>query len=197
MWRFHIVIGTRLHLSVRTFQILTPELVKLVFRKLLLPPYIFTMPRQSRGRPAPSRHSAPAPAQTRSASTQNVPARTQQAPPPAVAAQQSSGPGMFGNMMSTAAGVGIGSAIGHSIGSLFTGGSSHPAPEQQAQQQPTAYDSYGSQAAQSNNAYSTGISCEADAKQFTKCLEATNNDMNSCSYYLDALKQCQAMARNA
>lgn len=26
---------------------------------------------------------------------------------------------MFGNMMSTAAGVGIGSAIGHSIGSLY------------------------------------------------------------------------------
>lgn len=77
----------------------------------------------------------------------------------------------------------------------FTGGSSQPAPEAPQQQAPSAYDSYGAQAAQQNNTYATGISCEADAKQFTKCLEATNNDMNSCSYYLDALKQCQAMAR--
>ena len=99
--------------------------------------------------------------------------------------------------MSTAAGVGIGSAIGHSIGSLFTGGSSQAEPQaQQQQQMPTAYDSYGSQA-QQNNSYNSGISCEADAKQFTKCLEATNNDMSACSYYLDALKQCQAMARSS
>ena len=78
----------------------------------------------------------------------------------------------------------------------FTGGSSQPEPQQQQQQQaPTAYDSYGAQAIQQDNCYATGISCEADAKQFTKCLEATNNDMSACSYYLDALKQCQAMAR--
>jgi hypothetical protein len=30
---------------------------------------------------------------------------------------------------------------------------------------------------------------------FTKCLEATNGDMTSCSYYLEALKACQAAAR--
>lgn len=30
---------------------------------------------------------------------------------------------------------------------------------------------------------------------FTKCLEATSGDMNSCSYYLEALKACQAAAK--
>ena len=30
---------------------------------------------------------------------------------------------------------------------------------------------------------------------FTKCLEATNGDMQSCGYYLEALKACQAAAR--
>lgn len=30
---------------------------------------------------------------------------------------------------------------------------------------------------------------------FTRCLEATNGDMTSCNYYLEALKACQAAAK--
>lgn len=30
---------------------------------------------------------------------------------------------------------------------------------------------------------------------FLRCLDATNNNMDSCAYYLDALKQCQKAAR--
>ena len=40
----------------------------------------------------------------------------------------------------------------------------------------------------------TGISCEVQSKDFVNCLEKTN-DMNSCAYYLEQLKACQAAAR--
>ncbi|ORY74607.1 hypothetical protein BCR37DRAFT_384425 [Protomyces lactucae-debilis] len=164
------------------------------------------MPRQSRGRAAPSRHTpAPAPAQSRQASTssRNAPA-TRQVPPPAVAAQQSSGPGMFGNMMSTAAGVGIGSTIGHGLSSMLFGGSSNQQQQPEAQpqqqgQQPMGYEQQGMSAYDQYNGQQQqqGISCEGDAKQFTQCLEQTQGDMSACSYYLEQLKQCQAMARHA
>lgn len=97
-------------------------------------------------------------------------------------------------MASTAAGVAVGSAVGHTmangVSSMFGGGSSS---EPQQQQQEEAYpQSYQQQpmAAQTQN----GASCEADAKAFTQCLEATNNDMSACKWYFDALKQCQQMA---
>ena len=107
-------------------------------------------------------------------------------------------------MMSTAAGVGIGSAIGHSVGNMLTGGGGHaaaPAPAQDAYPQngagasnlPGAYDNY---AAQQNNAYGRqGATCENDAKAFTQCLDSTGGDMQSCSYYLEQLKACQAAMR--
>lgn len=95
-------------------------------------------------------------------------------------------------MASTAAGVAVGSAVGHTmaagVGSMFgDGGSSEPQQQpqeqyQQSYQQPMA------------GATQNGASCEADAKAFTQCLEATNNDMSACKWYLDALKQCQSMA---
>lgn len=99
-------------------------------------------------------------------------------------------------MATTAAGVAVGSAVGHSmangVSSMFGGGSgsqTEPQQQQQAQQEP--YPSYNQpMVAESQN----GASCEANAKAFTQCLEATNNDMSACQYYLDALKQCQAMA---
>jgi hypothetical protein len=39
-----------------------------------------------------------------------------------------------------------------------------------------------------------GQSCQENARAFTQCLDATNNDMSSCSYYLDALRECQRIA---
>jgi hypothetical protein len=89
----------------------------------------------------------------------------------------------------TAAGVAVGSAVGHSmangVSSMFGGGSDNNEPQQQQEpvyQQPMA------------NQTQNGQSCEADAKAFTQCLEATNNDMSACKWYFDALKQCQQMA---
>ncbi|KAF3930300.1 hypothetical protein ABW20_dc0110332 [Dactylellina cionopaga] len=145
------------------------------------------MPRQ-RGsarptaRPAPPR---PAAQQTRPATTMAAPPQSRTAPPPAAAAAgQSQSPGLFGQMASTAAGVAVGSTVGHVLGSSLTGmfgGSSS--------------DAAAPAAAAPTNTYGdvTRGDCSADAKSFTGCLEATNNDMNACSYYLDQLKACQAM----
>ena len=36
--------------------------------------------------------------------------------------------------------------------------------------------------------------CEADARQFTQCLDK-GGDMQSCSWYLEQLKACQSAAR--
>ncbi|KAG2237199.1 hypothetical protein BDF21DRAFT_154318 [Thamnidium elegans] len=145
---------------------------------------------------------APAQQQTRSAHTmptRQAPRQQQHAPvphqasPPAVAQQQPRQPGMFAQMATTAAGVAVGSAVGHTmasgVSSMFGGGGSSSEPQQQQQQEP--YQEYQQPMAGSTQ---NGASCESNAKAFTQCLEATNNDMSACQYYLDALKQCQSMA---
>lgn len=90
-------------------------------------------------------------------------------------------------MASTAAGVAVGSSIGHGISSMFGGGGGSSEPQEQQQQ-----EQYSNQPMPAQ--YQNGNSCEADAKAFTQCLEATNNDMNSCSWYLEQLKACQRAA---
>ncbi|KAF8644932.1 hypothetical protein AX16_008214 [Volvariella volvacea WC 439] len=148
------------------------------------------MPRQSRSRPsAPAARPAPArpapapaaPAQTRGAHTAAAPpagyAPAHAPPPPAAAASQSQGPGMLAQMAATAGSVAVGSTIGHGISHMLFGGSSTPAPAQQAapvQQQ------------------AAPAACEAQAKEFSKCLEKA--DLQSCSWYLEQLKACQAAA---
>lgn len=96
-------------------------------------------------------------------------------------------------MATTAAGVAVGSAVGHTmaagVSSMFGGGGSSE-PQQQEQQEQYPSQQYQPMAASTQN----GASCEGDAKAFTQCLEATNNDMSACKWYLDALKQCQSMA---
>ncbi|KAF9557618.1 hypothetical protein CPC08DRAFT_710216 [Agrocybe pediades] len=82
-------------------------------------------------------------------------------------------------MAATAGSVAVGSTIGHGLSSMLFGGSSsaseaQAAPVQQQQQQQSS------------------ISCEVQAKDFTKCLEKA--DINSCSWYLEQLKACQAAA---
>jgi len=86
-------------------------------------------------------------------------------------------------MASTAAGVAIGSSVGHVIGGLFSGGSSQPAEQQNS----------NSVTAQSSG-QNFGRSCEADAKQFTKCLDENQGNMQICGWYLEQLKACQAAA---
>lgn len=90
-------------------------------------------------------------------------------------------------MASTAAGVAVGSSIGHAIGGFFGGGSSQP-----AEQDSGAVASQGQQA-DSPNSWGPR-SCEVDAKQFTKCLDENQGNMQICSWYLEQLKACQSAA---
>jgi hypothetical protein len=107
---------------------------------------------------------------------------------------------LFFIVASTAAGVAIGSSVGHAIGSLFTGGTGHaqdvpPPMEQQQQPLPTQEQNADqAQQQQQQNAFGTG-NCEADAKAFAKCLEDNTNDISACQWYLDQLKSCRQMAQ--
>ncbi|KAL9593058.1 MAG: hypothetical protein Q9219_007687 [cf. Caloplaca sp. 3 TL-2023] len=157
------------------------------------------MPRQRRGAPsrpavAPKRPTAPTQQQpNRPSSTAAYPPATgQKAAPPAHASQQQS-PGLFGQMASTAAGVAVGSSIGHAIGGLFGGGSSSSAAEPQQAAGSVAGNT--SETTYQNDSWAPR-SCEADAKSFTKCLDENGGNMQICGWYLDQLKACQSAASN-
>lgn len=166
------------------------------------------MPRQSSRRPTSSSSSSAGrrslfggnSTQSRSASTMAAPASTYRGPnptqsaapvahaPTAAAPQQ---PGMFAQMASTAAGVAVGSAVGHTLGAGITSifsGSSNDAPVQQQQQQVPATQSQF--AAQEQSA-----PCDTDARNFTRCIEESNGNYQACDFYLQQLKACQAAAR--
>ncbi|KAL8675248.1 MAG: hypothetical protein Q9168_000368 [Polycauliona sp. 1 TL-2023] len=158
------------------------------------------MPRQRRSAPArpavaPKRPTAPTQQQpSRPSSTAAYPPGNAQKPGAPTAGQQQQGSGLFGQMASTAAGVAVGSSIGHAIGGFFGGGSSssEAAETQQAE---------NGMAAQANeNGYQNNNwgarSCETDAKSFTKCLDDNGGNMQICSWYLDQLKACQSAASN-
>ncbi|KAL8896482.1 MAG: hypothetical protein Q9192_003075 [Flavoplaca navasiana] len=158
------------------------------------------MPRQRRTAPArpavaPKRPTAPTQQQpSRPSSTAAYPSGNAQKPgASAGAGQQQQSTGLFGQMASTAAGVAVGSSIGHAIGGFFGGGSSSEAAgTQQAD---------NSMAAQANdNGYQNNSwgarSCETDAKSFTKCLDENGGNMQICAWYLDQLKACQSAASN-
>ncbi|KAI7903717.1 uncharacterized protein BX663DRAFT_507361 [Cokeromyces recurvatus] len=122
------------------------------------------------------------------AMTPSAPPATPAAPSYAQAAPQQ--PGLFAQMATTAAGVAVGSAVGHTlangVSSIFSGGSSSEPVAEQPQQT----------FAPAQPANVSGNACEADAKAFTNCLETSNNDISACQWYLEALKSCQRMAAN-
>ncbi|KAK0628665.1 Sas10/Utp3/C1D family-domain-containing protein [Bombardia bombarda] len=151
------------------------------------------MPRQrsSGGGRAPSRPTvpsrAPAPQQTRPATTYAPSAQQPHAPTatPQTAAPTSSGGGsMLGNIASTAAGVAIGSTIGHAVSGLFGGSSSAAEPQQSSV---SAQD-------QNQNNSSWGNNCQTATQSFTKCLDDNSGNMQICGWYLEQLKACQAAA---
>lgn len=142
------------------------------------------MPRQRRSAPAQR-------TQTRSAHTASA-APYQSAPAASRPVQQSQqGPGLFGQMASTAAGVAVGSTVGHTLGAGITsmfGGSSSAAPVEHDQQQLA-------QAGQQQQYQQQARHCDADARNFTRCLEENSGNMQTCEYYLQQLKACQEAAR--
>ncbi|KAF9888409.1 hypothetical protein FE257_008687 [Aspergillus nanangensis] len=172
------------------------------------------MPRQRRGAATPAR-SAPtrptaAPARPAAAPSQqqhqphSTAAHPQQPhgahpppPPQAAPVQQSQGPGLFGQMASTAAGVAVGSSIGHAIGGFFGGGSSAPAEPQQAAAPPAEAQPMDSSLWQSSAANSSweNPACQADVQNFRKCMDDNQGNMSICGWYLDQLKACQAAAK--
>ncbi|CAE6473206.1 unnamed protein product [Rhizoctonia solani] len=144
------------------------------------------MPRQSRSRPAarPASSSSSSPfgsssGQTRQASTAAYPPQAQAYG--AQAQAQARPPGLLAQMAATAGSVAVGSTVGHGLSSMLFGGRSEAPVEQQAP--PT--QQYAPQ--------NSGLSCDFQAKEFTKCME--NGDINTCGWYLEQLKACQAAAR--
>ena len=138
---------------------------------------------------ARQRRSAPAPRQqTRSAHTAS-PAHANSYPAAHPAQQQAKSPGLFGQMASTAAGVAVGSTIGHTLGAGITsmfGGSSAPAA-------PVDQQMVNTQGQTQNQQQAT--QCDADARNFTKCLGDNEGNMQICDYYLQQLKACQEASR--
>ncbi|CCO31218.1 Mitochondrial intermembrane space cysteine motif-containing protein MIC17 OS=Saccharomyces cerevisiae (strain ATCC 204508 / S288c) GN=MIC17 PE=1 SV=1 [Rhizoctonia solani AG-1 IB] len=149
------------------------------------------MPRQSRSRPAArsSSSSSSSPfgsssGQTRQASTAAYPPQAQSyggAYPQQAQAQQRQ-PGLLAQMAATASSVAVGSTVGHGLSNMLFGGRSEAPVEQQ---QAPPQQQYAPQ--------NSGLSCDFQAKEFTKCME--NGDINTCGWYLDQLKACQAAAR--
>ncbi|KAF7960506.1 hypothetical protein EAE96_000186 [Botrytis aclada] len=159
------------------------------------------MPRQGRsGRgSAPSRPTVSAPSRPSPSAQQTRPATTAAYPPrPAGAAlpaapqaqagapqaQGSSGPGLLGQVASTAAGVAIGSSLGHAITGFFGGGSS--APE-------AAQDNAVASQGQEKNQFGEP-NCGFQVKSFTNCMDENQGNMSICNWYLEQLKACQNTA---
>ena len=91
----------------------------------------------------------------------------------------------------TNSGVAVGSSIGHAIGGFFGGGGAQPAD--QANTAATAYDQAPANTANNTNSWGAP-SCEADARQFTRCLDEHGGNMQICGWYLEQLKACQQAA---
>ncbi|CAE6529828.1 unnamed protein product [Rhizoctonia solani] len=149
------------------------------------------MPRQSRSRPAArpaSSSSSSSPfssssGQTRQASTAAYPPQNQAYGAHSQAQAQQRQPGLLAQMAATASSVAVGSTVGHGLSNMLFGGRSEAPVEQQAP--PQQQQQYAPQ--------NSGLSCDFQAKEFTKCME--QGDINTCGWYLDQLKACQAAAR--
>ncbi|KAK3736320.1 hypothetical protein QZH41_020783 [Actinostola sp. cb2023] len=106
-----------------------------------------------------------------------VPAR----PPPSSVAgpAQPRQPGMLGQIASTAAGVAIGSTVGHVVGGALMGG--HGSSDNQAADQASYQQQSGQQ--QQNP-------CHFELEQFVQCAQ-DQSDMSYCQGFNQVLKQCK------
>ncbi|KAF2467168.1 uncharacterized protein BDR25DRAFT_305622 [Lindgomyces ingoldianus] len=147
-------------------------------------------PRRPTAAPPKPAARAPAAPPARQSSTAAAPTQQQHAPPAQSAAPQqaSQGPGLFANMASTAAGVAVGSSIGHAIGGFFSGGSSSAPAEQQS-----ASTEFAQQHQETSTQNATGA-CATDINNFRKCMDENQGSLTICGWYLDQLKACQQAA---
>jgi len=102
------------------------------------------------------------------------------APPPAQPKQ----PGMFAQMASTAAGVAVGSTVGHVASAAILGGMSGGGSSDQVQNAPAQQQQPMQETRNSQNP------CEYEMKQFLDCAQ-NQTDFTLCAGFNDALKQCK------
>mmetsp|Transcript_54798 Transcript_54798/g.87001 ORF Transcript_54798/g.87001 Transcript_54798/m.87001 type:complete len:157 (+) Transcript_54798:104-574(+) len=145
--------------------------------------------RRSSGRSSPTFGRAPPPAPRASPRPSSSvpaarPASNVAQPTPATPQQ----PGLFGQMASTAAGVAIGSTVGHAVsGALFGGhggGSEQPAYQQDAAAAP--YQSYN----QPMSGQQQQGPCQFEMQQFIECAQ-NQRDITLCQGFNEALRQCK------
>lgn len=143
----------------------------------------------SRAAPAAA-PAAAAPAHSQaSAAPAHAPAAAAPAPAPVTApvAAGPKQPGLFAQMATTAAGVAVGSTIGHVAGAAitnsFSGSNNKPAETQPAVQPAPVQRQEAPVNAQNP--------CEFEMNQFVDCAQ-NHSDMSLCQGFNDALKQCRA-----
>ncbi|XP_052075354.1 coiled-coil-helix-coiled-coil-helix domain-containing protein 2-like [Mytilus californianus] len=122
------------------------------------------MPRRKRSAPARRRRSP-----------SFVPARAQPAAPAHPPATQPRQPGLMAQMATTAAGVAVGSAVGHTLDAAMTGGSGGetlPTYQEPAYQQTQLQP------------------CQMEFRQFIECTQ-TQNDISMCQGFNEVLKECK------
>jgi len=142
--------------------------------------------------------SNPAPTQTRSATTSAYPGKPagppaapgQAAGVPAVSGAPAAGGGMMSNIISTGMGVALGHQISNGISSMFGGGSAEPP----AADAPPPASELSTQGGAAQNSWGQAT-CDADVKQFTKCMDDNRGNMDICGWYLSQLKACQQAAK--
>ena len=117
------------------------------------------------------------------APSRNVPAHPPPAQPAHAPAPQPKQPGMFAQMASTAAGVAVGSTIGHVAGAAIVGGMSGGGGGNQVQEQ-QEQQPYQQQQEMRN----PQNPCEYEMKQFLDCAQ-NQSDVSLCQGFNEALKQ--------
>ena len=120
----------------------------------------------------------------------SVPAPVPAAPAPMMQMPQQ--PSMMQQVATTAAGVAIGSAAGHAITGLFSGGSSAPAAAAPAPVAAAPQPYYAAPQAQPQE---MGGPCAYEMKEFLQCSQ-TQNDISLCTGFNEALRQCRASSSN-
>lgn len=97
-------------------------------------------------------------------------------------------PGLFGQMASTAAGVAIGSTVGHAVsGALFGGGSEQPATYPQDAGTAAPYQGYNQPISAQQQIQGA---CQLELQQFVECAQ-NQRDITLCQGFNEALKQCK------